>query len=231
MVYIVIPHRATGTDELRYTLRSLEANFKVPVNVIVSGDCPAWLQNVTKVDNEYKHSMAQLDCDVNIYTALEYVNGTEFYLWNDDFIMLKPATHILPYHAGKLKDVMLDKMLNPATAPSANDMARTLIYLDQLGYHEALAYTLHIPVLYNKANYIKLHQRIRQELKMHTLLPRTLYGNMYNLGGKQQADNKLYDPNQPLPNSMFISTWEHTLNGTAWQAIKAMYPNKSKYER
>ena len=230
MIDIIIPYRHSNTDELRMTLRSIEMYFP-PAHIIISGDVPIWAMNVTEIHNERRYMPAQLDCEMNIYKALDKVIGDDFYLWNDDFMLLKPMKQIKHYYEGAIRNVTNDKLKYPMTAPSGTDLIATELWLLSHGYIENKAYTLHIPVKYNVAKYRKMSELIQPVLHEQTILPRTIYGNMYDVGGTQRHDCKIYFDDQLILDDKFVATWDETWNGFAGDEIHRMFPNVSKYER
>lgn len=86
-----------------------------------------------------------------------------------------------------------------------------------------LNYSLHTPMLMNKANRIAVHHMIEPSLHTPTPLePRTVYGNLFSAGSQYYEDAKTY--NQQLPRGVFISTSEYT------PALAEMFSEPSIYE-
>ena len=176
MIDIVIPYRDSKTDELKYTLRSIEKNFR-ECRIIISGDIPDWVQNVITMPREQTRG-AQLDCELNIRQALPYLSD-EFYLWNDDFILLRPVQDVPNYHEGDIDLVIKKKKAWVITSKSAKSLKNTADYLNEKGFSNSVAYTLHIPVKYNRDLYQECSDMLLPTLEKKTILPRTVYGNIY----------------------------------------------------
>lgn len=227
---IVIPYRTSNTDELKYTLRGIEQCLEYGKIVIV-GDIPDWVQNVLTMPLNRLTNKAQLDCELSIRQALPYVND-EFYLFNDDFIMLKPTESIPNLHEGDIDDVIRSKSKNVMTSRASKSLLLTKKFLNNKGVDYPVAYTLHTPVKYSKDKYQRCSDLILPTLKNVTILPRTVYGNLYGDMSVIHEDVKIYTKDQPLPKDRYcVSTWDKAWDGSiAKKQIQEIYPNKSKYE-
>ena len=228
MIDIVIPYRTSKTDELKYTLRAIERHLEHGKIVIV-GDIPDWVQNALTIPTERSTHKHQLDCELNIRAALPYLSD-EFYLFNDDFILLKPLEDIPNYHEGDIDDVVKIKARSIVTSNVAKKLINTRAFLHSKGVEYPVAYTLHIPVKYKRDNYQRCSDLILPTLKRTDILPRTIYGNLYGDSSVIHKDVKIYTKDQPLPNDDFVSTWENSWDGIAGDSIRAMFKDKSRYE-
>lgn len=95
MIDIVYPyhHPLAKWDELRYSLRSVEQHFQDDYRVVVIGEKPRWLQNITHIPHERNrsvHERAQYDALTKLYVYLQRDDLPEFFVWMyDDIYLLK----------------------------------------------------------------------------------------------------------------------------------------------
>lgn len=89
-VYILGTGSLAKNEEIRYSIRSLEANMSDLRNVYIVGECPEFLQKVKHIiagdKSKYKHINAYHK--IKIACKIEEVSD-EFLLMNDDFFMTK----------------------------------------------------------------------------------------------------------------------------------------------
>lgn len=92
-----------------------------------------------------------------------------------------------------------------------------------------LSYELHVPFVFNKKKLLKLIDKYPDQ---HCT--RTLYGNLYKIGGEQSSDVKVFSVNPPFDykNSAMLSTEDGVvnINNDIWRFIKKSFPTKCKYE-
>jgi hypothetical protein len=87
-----------------------------------------------------------------------------------------------------------------------------------------LNYDIHVPMVMNKTKLKQFNQL--------PITPRSLYGNVFELGGKTIDDVKIYDESSNLINldGEFVSTTDKSFNLIKDQ-LQQLFPNKSQYEK
>lgn len=222
--------RAGKNEELRYSIRSLVKNLP-DVNVWVIGYKPDWysgnFMSVPDIGNKFD----------NIYNALISMSrnddiSNDFVLMNDDFFVTDKMDSISVMHGGSLRDKI----------DAYNDIVRNSLYvrilrstLDHLvavGVSDPIDYDIHVPMPMNREQISKLTKR--------KLFPRSIYGNLANIGGQQITDVKTYTPGSVMSvrsndftvsDRPFISTEDKSFKIVYEELLKDMFTEPSEYER
>lgn len=219
-------------EELRHSLRSLK---NIPHGkIFLSGYMPSWVNPETvccipteQVGSKYKNSGANLRAAVGDDRVSEC-----FYLFNDDFFILKPIEIMPVLHRGSLDDFI--KCYERATG-YVSGAIRTKKMLESLMPGSFCSYELHVPMLMKKSKLQeahKLHDRLLPEEGVHI---RTLYGNYHGIGGTQTKDVKVYH-NQSFDrryaDMTFLSSSDYSFRyGDVGRYIRRNFKDKCDYEK
>lgn len=226
IVYLV--KESEKNEELRYSLRSVEANFPHR-KVWFYGGCPNGLHpdhhikvvqnNATKWLNTT--SMLKMACANDEITD-------EFWLFNDDFfIMSKPTEKDLePKFDGTLKDRIaeVEKRFGSESMYS-RQLRRLLELLTKAAIPQKNNYALHIPMLIDRKKALKVFERYPNEPMF-----RCLYGNVMRIGGSQMSDVKWTAGLHPQNTDVFLSSDDNSFLRDIGYRIKEQFKEKSKYE-
>lgn len=211
-------------EELRYSLRSVCKNMKYN-RVWIFGGCP---RNITpdihvRVDQTGKtkwdkvRNMFLMACENKELTD-------DFILFNDDFFIMQPMGKVEPLYRCTLEDHL--KVLG--AGPYRNllkEMKEELEAREKTTY----SYELHTPFVFNKKKLLKL---IKDNPDLHCT--RTMYGNIYKVGGEQHGDVKIFSskPGFDYKNSALLSTDDSVVNvnNDAWRYITKQFQGNCKYE-
>lgn len=180
--------RAEGLPELRYSLRSLR---NLPHGrVFLCGGRPPWANGVTHIPVP-QHPNKYADARNNLTAALLSDEVSDpFYLFNDDFFVMRPMDHVPILHRGYLEDVIATYR-NPNDGTYVRAMGYALELLRSRGIDRPLSYELHLPLLIHKDPMIEalaLREVYGPGDRYHL---RTVYGNIANLGGTKTIDVKI----------------------------------------
>ena len=211
-------------EELRHSLRSLK-NF--PHNKVwFYGGCPDGLKpdyhievdqdQPTKWQNIFK--MFKLACSNKDITK-------NFWLFNDDFFVMKPIDYETNYYCGDLykRVVTLEDKHNGIT-PYSQQLRYTLQDLESMGC-PTINYALHTPMLINKKKGIELANIINGPMI------RCYYGNYYRIGGTDHSDFKIDSVTKTYKDGDFLSTNDKSFNhGAVGQQIRDIFKDKCEYE-
>jgi hypothetical protein len=224
IVYVVRP--GDMNEELRYSLRSL---VNLPhERVWLAGHRPSWVRGVshipvTQEGTKYQNSTA------NLRAACESADVSEsFILMNDDFFICQPVAFVPPLHRGPVDSVEA-YYASRGRGLYLRGLRETRDLLATLGYPSPLSYELHVPMPMTK-------KRVREMLKVGGHLPvlhkRTLYGNLFELGGAQIPDPKVLTRSPRFPrDAVYLSTMPDTFaNGQVGAHIRATFPHPGPYE-
>lgn len=211
-------------EELRYSLRSL-ANFPHK-KVWFYGGCPKGLKpdhhvkviqdKPTKWENIFK--MFKLACQNDEITK-------NFWLFNDDFFIMKPVKKGPNYYEGDLyKRVVTLEDRHDGVTPYSQQLRYTLQELEGMGC-ETKNYALHVPMLINRAKGEELCKIIDGPMI------RCIYGNYFKIGGENHSDVKIDRIDRPYNNTEYLSTNDKSFtHGLVGQQIREILSTKSKYE-
>jgi hypothetical protein len=172
-------------EELRYSVRSIVTNCNVD-NIWVVGGKPPWYageyievkQNLSKYKNA--HNNFKTICNSSEIPE-------EFILMNDDFFITKQTENIMAYFDRTLLNKIERYESILGRNSYINRMKTTHQKLISMHINDPLNYEIHVPMLINKNKFKKIVGI------NHNLLYRSMYGNIYNVGGKEMEDVKVYD--------------------------------------
>ena len=216
-------------DELRYSLRSIEKNLphgKVwfvggQPNGLVSDKALPMLQKGLLKWERARDSMLAI-CKNNEVSD-------RFWLFNDDFFLLKPVTDDRPMFGGMLRDHIL--RIEHRHGDKRTEYTRALRYCESVLIGAGLTtfdYALHVPMVIDKV-------KMLETLDMFPYCPmfRTLYGNYAEIGGVQHDDVKIIDLYEHMPNDAdYVSTSDSSFHhGLVGRDIKNMFPEECRYEQ
>lgn len=263
IVYIIKP--SDYNPELRYSLRSVETNLlqqRPPTQlprVFTVGHQPPWVSSdhVTHIpveqslDPNDKHPNA----NKNLHRALTDPDISDpFWLFNDDFFIMRPTTAIQQYTGGLVRDV-LDKFPRAVLGSTFRRSMQWTYQMVQrhlnLNPDRYVSFQVHSPLLIYKEPYLDVIQDVSSWLKAeHTELTpligrvhphyATVYGNIFgHLPGLVDSitiehDVKVLSNSRRLAPIMrqlpYLSTTEHSFRHGAGTYIKRVFPRRSRFE-
>lgn len=182
----------SNCDELTYSLRSL---CNLPhERVFLVGGCPGNIckDKVIYIPTEQKgtkwknsmHNLRTVCADQRL--------SDDFILMNDDFFILQPVTvQDLNVYWGTMESVHeLYQKKHGYETNWCKGMRETAELLKKHGISEPLCYDLHTPMVLNKRKFLSLFD-IDGVKDIEVLHARSLYGNLYGVGGTYQEDVKV----------------------------------------
>jgi hypothetical protein len=189
VVYIC---RSGPNEELRYSIRSVEKHLPHR-NIVVIGQAPEWYKGpfIEVANSNAKYSNARANLDVLVRS--KHITD-DFILMNDDFFIMRPIEKVSYFYEGTLLERAERNELLTTTGAYTQLLYNTHDKLVSMGIKDPLNYEMHIPMIMNK-------QKLKDVLKHKTCLWRSLYGNMYNVGGINREDVKVYSNNSSNPKS------------------------------
>lgn len=228
MDYVYIYREGLG-DELRYSIRSLAKNAPEGRVWLVGGK-PDWYNgdhiSVKAVGGKFKNIS---ECYWVIARCDEI--SEDYILMNDDFFILEKISQIPVLHGGLLSTKVTEyiRMLGPTMYSTI--LGKAMHYLRAKKINEPLDYDIHVPMQINRKKFLELVPR-------DTQAPRSMYGNLANIGGVKIQDVKTYNKAQyksrsyeySKDNSPYVSTDDDTFEELYNQTLKDMFPEPSKYE-
>lgn len=224
LVYIC---RDGENEELRYSLRSVCQNIENP-RVWVVGGKPDWYTgNHLKVKQSHTKYQNVLNNLSAIVRSPEIPN--DFVMMNDDFFIIKPIGKVETYHGGLLQDKVDLFSENLGSSFYIKLLKNTHNRLVHLGIDNPLDYSIHVPMEFNKE---KLSTVIKPKMSY-----RTLYGNIYGVGGVEINDVKKHRgqtmawANTDIQDLPYLSTSDSSFAEVHKTILKDMFPEPCRFEK
>ena len=214
-------------DELKYSLRSVEKN--IPYRMVWTfGGCPQGIypDKAVIVDQVGKTKWERATNTLRIVCENKEVSD-DFWLFNDDFFIMKKISKLQPMVRGTLRDrcESIEKKYGYLTR-YGRQLANAEAALIEKGY-DTLDYTIHAPMLINKETCIKCLDTFPDNPMF-----RSLYGNFAKVGGVLTDDVKIIALDQdPAGDELLLSTSDGSFReGSVGIYIRSMFRDKSRYE-
>lgn len=213
--------RSGDNEELRYSIRSVVKNAN-PDTIWVVGGKPEWYTGkylgVADTGNKF-------DNITNCYKALSYLDelSEDFVLMNDDFYILNPIDRVENMYDGLLSDKIDNHVSVNGMSAYARVLVKTKKQLIANGIENPLCYDMHVPMVFNKT--------MLSYLNHDNNAPRSTYGNMYNIGGINIKDVKVYNRTKDvsLDEQDFISTEDNSFYLIKGK-LESMFPYQTIFE-
>jgi hypothetical protein len=182
-------------EELRYALRSWEANLVLPdgLQLMTVGHCPPWLEpDHHVIGNHYKSApMAVFDnMLLGSEAAMRFVPKDALYM-NDDFFCLDPVGAVLPVKRDISLAEHIAKFPLGASTWWPASLRLTASWLAEQGFPHPDSYEVHRPLLASPA---AMYEALsRWDGGMSGVLPqwRTVYGTLNKVDAYPVSDAKL----------------------------------------
>lgn len=217
-------------EELRYSLRSVEQNLKYR-NVVFYGGCPKGLlpdmyfRRVQTEPSKWERVRGSLRA-----ACLNNELTEDFWLFNDDFFIMKPMSEDMPpQFNGELHDHIrkIEKNHNRET-----EWTRRLKHLCstlECAGRGTLNYAVHKPILINRKRALEVLDKFPDEPMF-----RGLYGNYWCIGGESKHDMKCRRKDFPVEHFQdweFLSTQDDSFaSGIVGEYLKNKFNTKSRFE-
>jgi hypothetical protein len=217
-------------EELRYSIRSVMASFP-DAKVWVVGGKPSWYSGnfifIQQRSAKYINAVNNLKAICSSEEISE-----EFVLMNDDFYIVEKINSVETFHGGLLLDKINTYKKITQQSGYIFKLEKTFDKLRDLRMTSPLDYELHVPMVMEK-------QKLKTVLKHGSeFLWRSMYGNMFNVGGEEMVDVKVYIDGPLVAKSYEIKNKEHkylSSTDTSFQMLystilKELFKSRSIYE-
>ena len=226
VVYFLKPDEVN--NEARWSLRSIEKNMDhgavwfyggQPSELIPDRRAPM-IQSDRQTKWQRVREMLAAACENDEITQ-------KFWLMNDDFFVLQKMESERPYFGGDLRSHILSiEYRHGRITPYTAELRACEAMLEEAGL-PTFNYALHIPMLIDR-------KKMAAALRAFPGCPmfRSIYGNYAEIGGSCHDDVKVVGQNELIPETAdFASTTDESFGyGAAGAQIRAMFPEKCKYE-
>ena len=211
------------TEELKYSLRSVEANF--PHNrVWFVGGQPKGLKPDIALPHEQVGNCKWALIRSSMFKAAYSEELTEeFFLFNDDFFIMKPFEgEWVNFIDGTLEKRVDELVHESGWSPYTRSLYKAEQELMSLRL-PTMNYDVHLPMLFEKRKIDKIRTCSSPQM-------RSIYGNATQSPYIVTPDVKVYDM-ESVPDTPFLSTNDKTFNnGRVGEYIRDTFNKPSRFE-
>jgi hypothetical protein len=216
-------------EELRYSIRSVINSFPNAKIWLVGGK-PDWYSgNHIHVDQRH-HKYANAINNLHALCNAEEISN-KFVLMNDDFFIMKKIDSIGQFYNGLLSEKIDNYTKITGSSMYIRKLILTNTRLIEQGIPSPYDYELHVPMIMEKDKLLPIIK------KYPNCLWRSMYGNIYGIGGTQMDDVKVYTnprhlarSKEIIDNSVFMSTEDQAFSLVLDKILSKLFTNKSSYE-
>ena len=226
IVYPVRPGELN--EELRYSLRSLEAHYPAARTVWIVGYKPSWVTDVQFIDGNAGPT-SHANVYRNVLAAVSHPEvDDDVVVFNDDFFVMEPVTEIDTRYRSTLDEHLALPRLKNTNSWWKQSLTTTKICMQAVGVANPLSYELHVPMPCKKGLMRETLERFIEVTPNNPPQWRTLYGNLHVSAATKTPDAKVFRPGRlPKP---FLST-----SDASWRQFRKpvtdLFPKPCRYER
>lgn len=212
-------------DELRYSLRSICENMEFnrvwfycgkPKGIEPDVYVPIMQRGASKWE-KVRSSLIEV-CKNDEITK-------SFWLFNDDFYVMKPFTRTEPFHVGYMREhIERVEARHNGPTPYTLQLRKCEAILKEAGL-STLDYAIHVPLLVDRS-------KMLEALNTFPDCPmfRSLYGNYANIGGTKRNDVKVIKSDMNFDTDAdLLSTSDKTFGAVA-RFLDERFPEPCRYE-
>jgi hypothetical protein len=231
---IVIPYkRPPSEDELRYTLRGI---MNIPHRkVVIAGDksyVAKDILHIPKIRRSVQNNR-YIDAEQNVVNACTHPEVSEnFILMADDIFIMEKMDTIPNWYMDTLMNEYNRRMKISPNKRYVRAYKATHDYLTAKGVTNPVDYNLHTPMVMNKTKRLVISELRHLYLRNNqVLLSRSLYGNIFKLGGEMHKDVKYIGKDDNFEKYPILSTLDTSFHsGEIGRYIRSKLKERSPYE-
>lgn len=230
-VYVVGGNR--DHEELRYSLRSVEANAPDVTQVWIVGHVPDWVTGVRELPldplpEKFANQRQSLTAFANLKGA-----PRKFYLFNEDHYIIERVDGVLPvFHLGDAVEYITAPHVWSERNTWCHAVRNTAEWLNERTGGRCLSYTAHTPVLMDRGKVRDLLAEYPADRSLDLFL-------LYNLAGlagvgvdagnaKVRGGDLAEKQGQDMP---YLSGNQESFNGELGRMLKDRFPAPSRWEK
>lgn len=161
-------HSFAKSDELRWSIRSVEKYFVGKARIIIAGDRPPWYcgecLNIAPVNPRWKDSNSKL-----LEACRSPLVGDEFVAMMDDLVFLRNINE-------EMLRIPRGKRINPQPLESDSQWMKRCKHSMSF-FSNPVFFSVHVPRVYEKQKILDLHKEYDLSTPDH--IPENLYGNVF----------------------------------------------------
>lgn len=228
IVYIL--RKDINPEELRYSLRSVEKNFRFSKLWFVCGQPKGFYP-----DGKIDHIQVGMNKWQRVRSSLmEIIKNDEiseeFYLFNDDFFVLKRQSgKFMNFSNGTLQKRIRDIEIRTGSSSNYTRELLRLMATLQLKKLDTMSFAVHMPMLLTKT---LVRETLKNMATDGTPMFRSYYGNEHEIPYIYHKDVKIYERSGvPGKDWDYCSTTEDSFrNGEVGEYIRKLFDKPSRFE-
>jgi len=210
--------RDGSNEELRYSIRSV-LYFYPNADIHIFGGRPSWYSGQY---TEVKNQGSKFDNISECYKKICNSDIDKFILMNDDFYIINKPDSFSHYYDGLLEDKIQRHMDEYGISKYARVLSEANKKLKRMGISMPLNYDVHTPMIFEKEKLCKIVEL--------SDAPRSMYGNIYGVGGEKIKDIKIYkNTDNVYVNGYFLSSEDNSFNKVLG-LLQSKFKDPSFYE-
>jgi hypothetical protein len=206
-------------EELRYSIRSVLHHFP-DAEILVVGGKPKWYSGKYIEVEDIGNKFDNINYCYKVISKIDYID--QFILMNDDFFIINKPNRIDYFYDGTIDSKIESHMDKYGISKYARVLSEANKKLRKMGIDQPLNYDVHTPILFDR--------KLLSEVVELSSAPRSMYGNIFNLGGIKIKDVKVYRKDEAVEmNFYFISSEDDSFNKIL-AFLKEKFSQPSPYE-
>ena len=223
----IFRHSAAASDELRWSIRSVEKNFVGKARIIIAGDRPPWYcgecLDISPVNPRWKDSNVKL-----LEACRSPLVGNKFVAMMDDLIFLRNIDE-------EMLKIPRGKRIDPKPSKEDSEWMKRCKHSMSF-FSNPVFYAMHVPRVFDKDKILDLHKEYNLESSDH--IPENLYGNVF-WDKYQTSKNFLHYQKEPFTDIRDIDVavnapvfnWKNKAwNKTLRDWLKQRFPYQTSHE-
>ena len=184
ITYLKTPDKG---QELRTTLRTLKNIKNWDGKVFVVGNREDWFNNkITHIETARAFGKAHMDRNNKLRKIIADKRIPDDFIYTADDVYIMKPMEVKAWHAG---EITTDHGFSTSAYKQIKWRTRNWLKTERK-FTKVLDYDLHTPMILNKKKLAKILDICDQQHPDFELHFRTLYGNIYKIGGEQRQDGK-----------------------------------------
>ena len=213
------------SEEIRYSLRSVERNFPHH-KVWFYGGKPKGIEpdEYVRVIQQGESKYDRVTNTIRAICMNDEITDS-WWLFNDDFFVMEKISDFKPLASGTIEErvqFIIDKY--GFKSSYARKLEHTGQVLQAKGY-DTMCYAMHAPMLVNR----KIALDALDEFAGEPMF-RCIYGNYAGEEPQIVKDAKIFDHEEPLTGTVFLSTNDTAFRNEGGTYIRGVFPEPSRWE-
>lgn len=205
-------------EELRYSIRSV-MHFYPEAKITIVGGKPRWYSGNFLEVKDFGNKFDNIN---KCYEEICNTNIDNFILMNDDFYIINKPDSFNYYYDGLLDEKIQRHMEDYGISKYARVLSEANKKLKKLGISQPLNYDVHTPMMFER-------EKLSKIISLSNA-PRSMYGNIYRVGGKKIKDIKIYKHTENVHiNGYFLSSEDNSFKKVLG-LLQSKFKEPSNYE-